>query len=149
MLLKPLKILIFWPNLWKNGSPWATTQNRKKKFFSERFSSWMSYEYFSNSCDAFLLKSVISSHSSSGRDTWKIIQILQLFEMKWNFHIKWNFTLVSGAYMGWAIPVSQIIWYWRNLGKLMAPNTPNHMQGHMKSNPKISDPYLTWNETLL
>ena len=34
-----------------------------------------------------------------------------------------------------------------NLGKL-GPNTPNHVQGHMKSNPKSSNVYFTSNETL-
>ena len=39
--------------------------------------------------------------------------------------------------MGLVIPVSQVLGYWGNLGKL-GPNTPNHAQGHMKSNPKSS-----------
>ena len=52
------------------------------------------------------------------------------------FHIKWDLALVSEPSVGWVIPVSQVLRYWGNLGKL-GPNTPNHVQGHMKSNPKL------------
>ena len=47
-----------------------------------------------------------------------------------------------------AIPVSEVLGYWGNLGKL-GPNTPNHVQGHIKSNSKSSDSYFTSNKTLL
>ena len=51
--------------------------------------------------------------------------------------------------MGQAVRVSQVLlWYWGNLGKL-GPNTSNHVQGHMKSNPKSLTPCFTSNETLL
>ena len=56
--------------------------------------------------------------------------------------------LVSRPSVGPIIPVSQVLRYWDNLGKL-GPNTPNHVQGHMKSNPKSSAPCFTSNETLL
>ena len=56
--------------------------------------------------------------------------------------------LVSRPSVGRIIPVSQVLRYWGNLGKL-GPNTPNHVQGHMKSNPKSSAPCFTSNETLL
>ena len=46
------------------------------------------------------------------------------------------------------IPVSQVLRYCGNLGKL-GPNTPNHMQGHMKSNTKSSALCFTTNQTLL
>ena len=48
------------------------------------------------------------------------------------FHIKWELTLVSGPSVGWTIPVSQVLGYCGNLGKL-GPNTPTHLQGQMKS----------------
>ena len=47
---------------------------------------------------------------------------------------------------GWVIPVSQVLGYWGNLGKL-GQNTQNHMQGH-KSNPKSLVHHLTSNEVL-
>ena len=50
--------------------------------------------------------------------------------------------------MGQIIPVSQVLRYWGNLGKL-GLNTPNHVQGHLKSNPKSSAPWVTSNGTLL
>ena len=50
--------------------------------------------------------------------------------------------------MGQAIPVSEVVGYWGNLGNL-GSNTPNHVQGHMKNNSKSSDPDFTPNETLL
>ena len=50
--------------------------------------------------------------------------------------------------MGWVIPVSQVLGYWGNLGKL-DQNTPNYVQGHTESNPKFSGSYFTSNETLL
>ena len=69
----------FWSNLHKNRVTMGYIQN-KKLFFSEiakpdhKFSKrfilskfrmfWLSYECFSLAYDAFLLKSVISSHSS-------------------------------------------------------------------------------------
>ena len=46
------------------------------------------------------------------------------------------------------IPVSQVLGYWGDLGKL-GLNTPNHVQGHMKDNSKSSAPCSTSNETLL
>ena len=36
-------------------------------------------------------------------------------------------------FLGQIIPVSQLLRYWGNLGKL-GLNTPNHVKGHMKSN---------------
>ena len=42
---------------------------------------------------------------------------------------------MSRPSVGWATPVSQVHRYWRNWGKL-GPNIPNHVQGHIKSNPK-------------
>ena len=56
--------------------------------------------------------------------------------------------LVSRPSVGRIIPVSQVLRYWSNFGKL-GPNTPNHVQGHMKSNPKSSAPCFTSNQTLL
>ena len=56
--------------------------------------------------------------------------------------------LVFRLSVGGIIPVSQVLRYWGNLGKL-GLNTPNHIQGNMKSNSKSSDPYFTSNETLL
>ena len=50
--------------------------------------------------------------------------------------------------MGRVISVLQVILYWVNLGRL-GPNVPNHVQGHMKSNPKYSALYFTPIETLL
>ena len=79
------------------------------------------------------------------RDTQKAIQS-KVFSFL--FHIKWDFTLVARASMGWVIPVSQVLRYWGSLGKL-GPNTPNHAQGYMKSNPKTSVRHLTSNEVLL
>ena len=77
-LLKPLKIIIFWSNLCKSGSLWATPKTRKQFFFAEitipdhnlsktlskYHMFWLGYECFSILCDAFLLKSVISNHNS-------------------------------------------------------------------------------------
>ena len=40
--------------------------------------------------------------------------------------------LVSKPSVGRIIPVSQVLMYWGNLGKL-GPNNPNHVQGYMKS----------------
>ena len=45
-----------------------------------------------------------------------------------------------------AIPVSQVLECWGSLGQL-GPNTPNHVQGYMKSNSKSSDPYFISDET--
>ena len=79
-MLKPLKITIFWPNLYKNGVPMGHTQNKKRFFFAEitkpdhKLSKtfyfikisyvlaelWIFF-YF---VWCFLLKSVISSHNS-------------------------------------------------------------------------------------
>ena len=56
--------------------------------------------------------------------------------------------LVSKPSVGRIIPLSPLLRYWGNLGKL-GPNTPNHVQRHMKSNPKSSAPDFTSNETLL
>ena len=56
--------------------------------------------------------------------------------------------LVSRPSVDRITPVSQVLRYWGNLGKL-GPNTPNHVQGHMKSNPKSSAPCFTSSETLL
>ena len=55
---------------------------------------------------------------------------------------------MSGPSVAQALPVSQVLEYWGNLGKL-GPNTTNHVQGHMKGNPKPSAPCFTSNETLL
>ena len=64
------------------------------------------------------------------------------------FHIRWDLTLVSLPSEGWAVPISQVLGYWGNSGKL-GQNTQNQVQGHMKSNPKSSAPYFTSIETLL
>ena len=64
------------------------------------------------------------------------------------FHIKWDLMLVSRPSVGQIIPVSQVLRYWGNFGKL-GLNTPNHMQGLMKNNPKSSAPCFTSNDTLL
>ena len=56
--------------------------------------------------------------------------------------------LVSRPSLGRIIPVSQVLRYRGNLGKLV-PNTPNHTQGHMKSNTKSSALCFTTNQTLL
>ena len=42
---------------------------------------------------------------------------------------------MSGPSVGRAVPVSQVLRCWGSLGKL-GSNTPNHVQGHMESNPK-------------
>ena len=55
---------------------------------------------------------------------------------------------VSRPSVGRIIPVSQVVRYWGNLGKL-GSNTPNHVQGHMQNNPKSSDSYFPSNEILL
>ena len=60
------------------------------------------------------------------------------------FHIKWDLTLVSMPSVGRIAPVSQLLRYWGNNGKL-GPNIPNHVQGHMKNNPKSSAPRFTSN----
>ena len=57
--------------------------------------------------------------------------------------------LVSRPYLAWIIPVSQVLKYKGNLGKL-GQNTPNHVQGHIKSDPKSSDPFhIKWDLTLV
>ena len=58
--------------------------------------------------------------------------------------------VVSRPSVGPIIPVklSQVLRDRGNFGKL-GQNTPNLVQGHMKSNPKSSAPYFTLNETLL
>ena len=56
--------------------------------------------------------------------------------------------IVSRPSVGRIIPVSQVVRYWGNLGKLDS-NTPNHVQRHMKSNPKSLATCFTSNETLL
>ena len=43
------------------------------------------------------------------------------------------------------IPVSQVLGYWGNMGKL-DPNTPNHVLGLMESNSKSLASYFTSNE---
>ena len=77
-LLKPLKITIIWPSFCKNRVHKGHVQNKKTIFFSEITKPdqkhfillkyhmfWLSYECFSVLLyDAFLLKSVISSHNS-------------------------------------------------------------------------------------
>ena len=45
--------------------------------------------------------------------------------------------VVSRPSVGQIIPVLEVRRYWGNLGKL-GPNTPNYVQGHMKSNSKSS-----------
>ena len=48
------------------------------------------------------------------------------------------------------VPISQVLWNWCNLGNTeLGSNTPNHSQGHTKSNPKSSGPHLTSNNVLL
>ena len=56
--------------------------------------------------------------------------------------------LVSRPSVGRILPVSQVLRYRGNLGKL-GPNTPHYVQGHMKSNPKCSSACFTSNEALL
>ena len=56
--------------------------------------------------------------------------------------------LVSRPFVGSVIPVLQVLRHWGNSGKL-GSNTPDHVQGHMKINPKSSAPCFTSNETLL
>ena len=56
--------------------------------------------------------------------------------------------LMSRPSVGRIISVSQVLRYWGNLVKL-APNTPNHVQGHMKNNTKSSASCFTSSETLL
>ena len=51
------------------------------------------------------------------------------------FHIKWDLTVVSRPSVGRIILVSQVL-RWSIFGKL-GPNTPNHVQGHTKNNPKF------------
>ena len=80
-MLKPIKITIFRPNLCKTGALMGHTQNKKQFFFFRNNKSqilsfqnlfiltkyhmfWLSYECFSILCNAFLLKSAISSHNS-------------------------------------------------------------------------------------
>ena len=55
---------------------------------------------------------------------------------------------MSRPSVSWVIPVSQVLWYWDNLGKL-GLDTPNHVQGHRKSNPKSSAHHLRSDEALL
>ena len=64
------------------------------------------------------------------------------------FHVKWGLILVSRLSVGWVIPVSWVLRYLGNLGRL-GPNTPNHAQGHTKNNPKSSAPQLASDEVLL
>ena len=64
------------------------------------------------------------------------------------FHFKRDLMLASRLSMGRIIPVSQVLRYWGNLWKLN-PNTPNHVLGRMKSNPKSSAPCFRSSETLL
>ena len=56
--------------------------------------------------------------------------------------------LVSRPSVGRITPVSQVLRYWGNLGKL-GPNTPNHVQGHLQSILKSLAPCFDSNETLL
>ena len=56
--------------------------------------------------------------------------------------------LVSRPSVGRITPVSQVLRYWGNLGKL-GPNTPNHVQGHLQSIRKSLAPCFESNETLL
>ena len=56
--------------------------------------------------------------------------------------------LVFKPSVGGIIPFSQVLRYWSNFVKL-GLNTPNYVQGHMKSNPKSSAPCFTSNETVL
>ena len=52
-------------------------------------------------------------------------------------YIKWDLTLLSKPSVEWVIPVSQVLRFWGNLGKV-GLNTPNHAQIHMNINPKSS-----------
>ena len=56
--------------------------------------------------------------------------------------------LVSRPSVGRITSVSQVLRYWGNFAKL-GPNTPNHVQGHIKNNPKSSAHCFTSNENLL
>ena len=71
-------------------------------------------------------------HQIMCRDTWKVIQSLQLLVSH-----QVRLYSVSGPSVGRAIPVSQVLGYWSNLAKL-GLNTLNHVQGQIKSNPKSS-----------
>ena len=63
------------------------------------------------------------------RVIWKVIQSFQFLISQWDL------TLVSMPQKGPIIPASQVLRYWGNLKKL-GRNTQNHVQEHMKSNPK-------------
>ena len=93
-LLKPLKITIFWPNLHKNVSPWATPKTENnffagiikhhisfQKLLSKYHMFWLSYEYFSLLRDVFLLKSVIFSQNCTVC-VWNEICILGLKKLE-------------------------------------------------------------------
>ena len=57
--------------------------------------------------------------------------------------------LVSRPSVACVIPVSQVLKYRGNLGK-PGQNTPNHVLGHKKSDPKSSDPFhIKWDLTLV
>ena len=59
-----------------------------------------------------------------------------------------HITRLSRRSVGRIIPVYRYLGLGAIFGKL-GPNTPNHVQGHMKNNPKSSAPCFTSNETLL
>ena len=67
---------------------------------------------------------------------WSIIDAKLFFEAPIQLGIMIDDTMIQSDYSD------------LNLGKL-GPNTPNNMQGHMKSNPKSSASYFPSNETLL
>ena len=83
LLLKPLKITIFWPNLRKNGVPTGHVQNKKQVFFTEitKADAKLSSTFYFNKISyvlaelwmffhivwCILLKSVIFTHISCER----------------------------------------------------------------------------------
>ena len=115
ILLKPLKVTIFWPNLCKNGVTMGHTQIKKQIFFSEiirpdlSFQNlfiltkyhmfWLSYECFSILCNAFLLKSPISSHNSCVTSV-PSHHTLTLLEKLWYFSSSGQFTS-NFSHMTW------------------------------------------------
>ena len=78
---------LFHPTCPKMGSPWATPKTKNNFFFQKSQNQilsfqnliiltkyrmfWLSYECFSIWCNAFLLKSVISSHNSCVANVWR------------------------------------------------------------------------------
>ena len=74
------------------------------------------------------------------RNMWKVMQSVQL-------HIFHQVSFYSSVRALCGLSYNCFSGTRDNLGKL-GPNTPNHVQGHMKSNTKSSNVYFTSNETL-